>query len=150
MNNDYKKLYISDNNSMIWGILAGIAEYFETDPTLLRLGYVIITLITGIFPGIITYIIAYFIIPDRPSNTDSSAQTKTSTPTTPPVATIQKEVPNQTTIVEHTPENIGELKKPQWPTITSEPKIEYPEVETPTLDSLMDERNVGLDDLIDE
>jgi phage shock protein C len=71
---------------MIWGIIGGVGEYFDVDPTILRLGYVVVTLITGTVPGVIAYIIAYFIIPERPMNTsrkstDYSQQKEKETPT---------------------------------------------------------------------
>lgn len=58
-----KKLYRSKDR-MIAGVCGGIAEYFNIDPTLIRLLWALITLI-GIFPGIIAYIICWIIIPER-------------------------------------------------------------------------------------
>ena len=55
-----KKLYKSSVNRMLCGVCGGIAEYFDIDPTLVRL--VIITLMGG--AGILAYIIAAIIIPD--------------------------------------------------------------------------------------
>lgn len=55
-----KKLYRSENK-MIAGVCAGIAEYFDIDPTLVRLGWVILSLIG--FSGVLAYIIAAIIIP---------------------------------------------------------------------------------------
>lgn len=63
-----KKLYKSEHDEILTGIIGGVGEYFSIDPTVLRIGFVILVLITGIFPGIIAYIIAYFIIPERPHN----------------------------------------------------------------------------------
>ena len=57
-----KKLYKSSVNRMLCGVCGGIAEYFDIDPTLVRLGWVIITLMGG--AGILAYIIAAIIIPD--------------------------------------------------------------------------------------
>lgn len=59
-----KKLYRS-NNKMIAGICAGIAEYFEVDPTIIRIVYAILTVFT-LFSGIIIYIILWIIIPKQP------------------------------------------------------------------------------------
>jgi phage shock protein C len=47
---------------MLCGVCGGIAEYFNIDPTLVRLVWVIITLMGG--AGILAYIIAAIIIPD--------------------------------------------------------------------------------------
>ena len=58
-----KKLYKSDNK-MIDGVCAGFAEYFEFDPTLVRLAWVLFTLLGG--AGILAYIIAMIIMPRKP------------------------------------------------------------------------------------
>lgn len=60
-----KRLYKS-NDKMLSGVLAGVAEYFTLDPTLIRLAYVVFTIVTGVFPAIIGYIIAAIIIPQKP------------------------------------------------------------------------------------
>lgn len=57
-----KKLYKSSVNRMLCGVCGGIAKYFNIDPTLVRLVWVIITLMGG--AGILAYIIAAIIIPD--------------------------------------------------------------------------------------
>jgi len=57
-----KRLYRSRNNVFISGVCGGIAEYFDLDPTLVRLGYVLMTIFTA-FAGVIFYIIAMLIIP---------------------------------------------------------------------------------------
>jgi len=59
-----KKLYRSDNK-VIAGVCAGVAEYFDIDVTLLRLGTVLIFIFTGFFPMGIFYILAAFIMPRR-------------------------------------------------------------------------------------
>jgi phage shock protein C len=46
------------------GVLGGLAEYFEVDPTLVRLLFVVVALFTAVFPCIFLYIVAAFIIPD--------------------------------------------------------------------------------------
>ncbi len=57
------KLLRKSNNKMLSGVLAGVAEYFEVDPTLIRLIFVVLTAMTGFFPGVIAYIIAAWIMP---------------------------------------------------------------------------------------
>ena len=51
-----KRLYKSSENSMLCGVCGGIAEYFDIDPTLVRLAWVILTCFGG--AGIWAYIIA--------------------------------------------------------------------------------------------
>lgn len=60
-----KKLYKSDTNKMIAGVCGGIGEYFNVDPTIIRLAWVLLSLPVAIFGGIIAYIIAAIILPDR-------------------------------------------------------------------------------------
>lgn len=61
-----KKLYKSDTNKSCSGVIGGIGEYYDIDPVLLRLIFVLIVMVTGVFPGIIAYIIAMFIVPKKP------------------------------------------------------------------------------------
>ena len=58
-----KKLYRSRRDRMICGVCGGVAEYFNIDPTLIRLGLVLLAC-TG--SGLLAYIIAAIIIPDSP------------------------------------------------------------------------------------
>ena len=44
---EVKKLYLSSDNKMLSGVCGGIAEYFDADPTLVRLGWVIASIMTG-------------------------------------------------------------------------------------------------------
>lgn len=50
---------------MLSGVCGGIAEYFDTDPTLIRLGWVVASIMTGLFPGLLGYIIAAVVIPQK-------------------------------------------------------------------------------------
>ncbi|MBU0980548.1 MAG: PspC domain-containing protein [Nanoarchaeota archaeon] len=58
-----KKLYRS-RKRMIAGVCGGLGEYFNTDPTLVRLLWVLGTLITG-GAGVLGYILAWIIIPEK-------------------------------------------------------------------------------------
>lgn len=58
-----KRLYKSNENKMLCGVCGGIGEYFDLDPTLIRLAWVLLGIIGG--SGIIAYIIAAIIIPRR-------------------------------------------------------------------------------------
>lgn len=46
------------------GVCGGLAEYFELDPTLVRLGYVLLSIFSAGFPGILVYIICLLVIPN--------------------------------------------------------------------------------------
>jgi phage shock protein C len=70
---NYKKLYVSTVNRKIAGVCGGIAEYFEIDPTVVRLGWVILTLTTGIVPGIVAYVAAIIMMPKAHTAREVSA-----------------------------------------------------------------------------
>lgn len=61
--NDVKKLYLSKDDKKIMGVCGGIAEYFEVDSTLIRLGWILITIGTGIVPGVVGYFVAGLVMP---------------------------------------------------------------------------------------
>ena len=62
-----KKLYrASRKDSIMGGVAAGMAEYVDIDPTIMRLLWVLGALFWG--GGIIAYIIAWIIIPRKPSS----------------------------------------------------------------------------------
>jgi phage shock protein C len=63
MNN--KKLYRSLADKKLCGVCGGIAEYFELDPTIIRLLWVVMTLFTAAFPGVLAYIICALIVPQQ-------------------------------------------------------------------------------------
>jgi len=58
-----KKLYRSKTNSMIGGVCGGLAEYFDIDPTIVRLVMVLLILAEGL--GVIAYVIAWIFVPQR-------------------------------------------------------------------------------------
>lgn len=62
-----KRLYRSEKNKIFAGICGGLGEFFNVDPTALRLVWLLIVVFTGVFPGVIAYILAVFIIPLHPS-----------------------------------------------------------------------------------
>lgn len=59
-----KRIYKSNKNKMISGVCGGIGEFFNIDPTLVRLGWVVFCALGG--SGILAYIIAAIIIPRNP------------------------------------------------------------------------------------
>ncbi len=59
-----KKIYKSNSDKKLCGVCGGVAEYFDIDPTIVRLGWAFATLFVG--AGILAYIIAALIIPEKP------------------------------------------------------------------------------------
>lgn len=64
--NPIKRLYRSRTDRVFAGIFGGIGERFRVDPVMLRLIWILVTVFTGLVPGIIAYIFAIFIIPEKP------------------------------------------------------------------------------------
>jgi phage shock protein C len=64
MSSEYKHLYRSRNERMLMGVCGGLGEYFKIDPTLVRLAFVIATLLGG--PGLIAYIVLMIVVPEEP------------------------------------------------------------------------------------
>ena len=60
-----KRLYRSNKNRMICGVCGGIAEYFGIDPTIVRVGWVVLSVISAGFGGVLAYVVAAVIIPDE-------------------------------------------------------------------------------------
>ena len=61
MKNMKKRLYRSAKEKMLFGVCGGVAEYFDTDPTIIRLAWVVFSLLGG--SGVLAYIIAAIIMP---------------------------------------------------------------------------------------
>ena len=62
----------TENNKMICGVCAGISKYFGIDPTLIRLGFVVLTCFSGV--GLLAYLIAAFIIPKEKAVVNAASQ----------------------------------------------------------------------------
>lgn len=60
-----KRLYRSRTKRMIAGVCGGIAEYFNIDETIVRLGVALLTVVTG-GAGLVFYFIAAVIMPENP------------------------------------------------------------------------------------
>ena len=60
---DEKKLKRSRTDKMLGGVLGGIARRYEMDVTVLRIVYVLVSLFSAAFPGILVYLILWVLIP---------------------------------------------------------------------------------------
>ena len=63
MSDDKKRLRRSRSNKMIGGVIGGLAEYYDFSPNGLRLIYVIVSILSAAFPGILVYLILWLLIP---------------------------------------------------------------------------------------
>jgi len=61
-----KRLYLSATDRKIAGLCGGIGEYFDVDPTIVRLLVIIIGIATVFFPIFLGYILGWIIIPRAP------------------------------------------------------------------------------------
>ena len=62
MNINGKTLYKNTGNKMIFGVCSGIADFFELDPNIIRIGAVVAGF-TGV--GLVAYIVAGIILPEK-------------------------------------------------------------------------------------
>ncbi|MCR5069483.1 MAG: PspC domain-containing protein [Prevotella sp.] len=60
-----KRLTRSATDKMLCGVCGGIAEYLDVDPTIIRVAYVVMSLFSVAFPGLILYIVLALIIPQK-------------------------------------------------------------------------------------
>ena len=58
-----RRLVRSSKHKMIAGVCGGLAEYFDLDPTVVRVAYVAVSILSVAFPGILAYIILMFVMP---------------------------------------------------------------------------------------
>ncbi|HEY5639034.1 MAG TPA: PspC domain-containing protein [Dehalococcoidia bacterium] len=65
-----KRLYRSVDERKLAGVCAGIGDYLDLDPTVVRVAYLLGTIITGFFPGILIYFILALIMPEQPIHGD--------------------------------------------------------------------------------
>jgi phage shock protein C len=54
----------SRTNRQIAGVVGGLAEYFQVDPTLLRVIYVVGSVVSAAFPGVLVYLVLWLVIPE--------------------------------------------------------------------------------------
>ena len=59
------RLRRSKSDRMIAGVIGGLARYFGFDPTLARVLYVILAIVSVAFPGLLVYIILWIIMPEE-------------------------------------------------------------------------------------
>lgn len=60
-----KRLYRSRRERLVCGVCGGVAEYFNIDPTIVRLAFLLFVFCVG--SGVLAYIIAAIVMPDDPN-----------------------------------------------------------------------------------
>jgi phage shock protein PspC (stress-responsive transcriptional regulator) len=56
----------SRSDRMIGGVVAGLAHYFGLDVSLARVLYVLVSILSAAFPGVLVYIVMWILIPEEP------------------------------------------------------------------------------------
>jgi phage shock protein C len=62
-----RKRLVRPRNRKIAGVCAGLAEYFDLDVILVRVIWLVATFFSGVFPGLIAYVIAWIVMPEEPA-----------------------------------------------------------------------------------
>ncbi len=70
MSENARRLYRSRTQRMIGGVCGGLGEYFDIDPTIVRLLFVVTALAGG--PGLLAYIIMLIVVPNEPEPASGS------------------------------------------------------------------------------
>ena len=70
MAEEHKKLYRSETNRWLLGVCGGLGEYFDLDPTLIRVLFIVFALVFG--GGFLLYLILWIIIPMKPPEIETS------------------------------------------------------------------------------
>lgn len=60
-----KRLTRSRYDRMIAGVCGGLAQYFEVDATLVRVAFVLVSVLSAAFPGLLVYVIMWLVVPEE-------------------------------------------------------------------------------------
>lgn len=63
METQRRRLYRSRTDKRIAGVCGGLAEWLRWDPTVVRVGYVLLSIVSAAFPGILVYLLLWLITP---------------------------------------------------------------------------------------
>jgi phage shock protein PspC (stress-responsive transcriptional regulator) len=74
MTEEHKKLYRSESNRWLLGVCGGLGEYFDVDPTLIRVLFIVFALVFG--GGFLLYLILWLIIPMKPPEIEAIENTE--------------------------------------------------------------------------
>ena len=86
----YRKLYRSRNERMIAGVCGGLGEYFNIDPTLIRILFVFLALAGG--PGLVAYIVLLVVVPEEPLSSENKPTMASQQVVTPEPEPVQEPI----------------------------------------------------------
>src|SRR6267378_4021867 len=78
-----KRLMRSSTDSKMGGVCGGLAEYFEADPGIVRILVTLITIASGFVFGVLSYVVAWVILPLAPASFSTVASHATAGPASP-------------------------------------------------------------------
>lgn len=65
-----KKVYRSTTNKTFTGLLGGTGEYLDIDPVIIRIIFIFLLIVSGIWPAVLVYILGWLVIPLPPEHSD--------------------------------------------------------------------------------
>lgn len=65
-----KKLHRSKTNKTFTGLLGGIGEYLDIDPVIIRIIFIFLLIVSGIWPAVLVYILGWLVVPLSPEHID--------------------------------------------------------------------------------
>ncbi|RCK68884.1 PspC domain-containing protein [Desertihabitans brevis] len=68
-----RQLTRSRDQRIVSGVCGGLAEYLNMDPTLVRVAFAAVTVLTGVWLGLLAYLVGHFVIPEAPLDADRIA-----------------------------------------------------------------------------
>ena len=60
-----KKIFLSETNKKLGGVIGGIGETYDIDPTLLRIFVILLAILTGFVPVIVAYFLVWLVMPHK-------------------------------------------------------------------------------------
>jgi len=72
MSTEPKRIYRSRTNRMIGGVCGGVGQYFNIDPTLIRILFIILVFLWG--GGLILYLIMWILVPEEPKPAEITSE----------------------------------------------------------------------------
>ena len=61
-----KRMYLSNQNKVLAGVAGGLGEYFDIDPVLIRIAFVVLIFLNGF--GLLAYVVAWIAMPRVPAS----------------------------------------------------------------------------------
>ena len=70
----YKKLYKNTEKKVLTGLLAGVGDFFNIDPNIVRMIFLLFVIVTGFVPGLVIYVVIALIVPKKPNDDEKNEE----------------------------------------------------------------------------